>query len=66
MNVGEYIETPRFSRVKITEYFETESEAHKAGYTEPTHYRWQHQDGHDVLGKVIATNRMVFALVKLD
>ena len=66
MNVGEYIETPRFCRVKIKEYFETEGEAHEAGYTEPTHYRRKHQDGYDVLGKVIDTNRMVFAFVKLD
>jgi len=60
MDKGDYIITPRFCTVKINEVFETENEARKNGYTEPTYYRGDYK----VLGKVVETRKMLFAAAK--
>jgi hypothetical protein len=62
MKKGDYVKTPRFLTVKIAEIFNTEEEARKEGYREPTHY-----DGaeYEIVGKHIGTNRMTFAAIKL-
>ena len=60
MKVGDRIYTPRFCTVQIKEVFETEEEAIKNGYKEPTYYK----GNFDVLGKSIGIKRMVFAAVK--
>lgn len=59
MNIGDYIETPRFLTVKIEDVL-TSSEAQDAGYTEPTHYC---DVNYHILGKSIGENRMIFAAV---
>lgn len=65
MKIGDTVYTPRFCTVKIQEVFETEQDAKINGYTEPTHYKYQHSDGYDILGKHTGLNRMNFAAVKL-
>jgi hypothetical protein len=35
---GDYVNTPRFLRVKIQKTFKNEANARRQGYTEPTHY----------------------------
>lgn len=65
MKKGDYVRTPRFCTVQIEEVFNNEFEAYEAGYKEPTHYKWKSKDGYDVLGKMIGTNRMNFAAVKI-
>ena len=57
---GDYIYTPRFSRVRIAEVFENMEIAKANGYTEPTHYEGEY----DVLGKSTGIDRMVFCAVK--
>lgn len=60
MNQGDYIYTPRFCNVRISEVLSQEA-AQDAGFTEPTHY----EDGtYKILGKSIGYNRMIFAAVK--
>jgi|GEM_PF-1903351 len=61
MEIGSYVETPRFLKVRIDEVFESGEEARRNGYTEPTHYVDEH---YNILGKNIALNRMIFAGVK--
>lgn len=65
MNKGDYVRTPRFLTVKIEEVFASREEAAQAGYTEPTHYRHNHNDGYDVLGKSLDMYHMEFAAVKI-
>lgn len=65
MKKGDYVKTPRFLTVKIEDVFDNVFQAYEAGYTEPTHYTWKNKDGYDVLGKMIGTNRMNFAAVKI-
>lgn len=59
MKTGEYIDTPRFCRVKLTAVFESTIDAENSGYKEPTHYR--DSLGRSVLGKHLGTNHMSFA-----
>jgi hypothetical protein len=61
MKTGDWVETPRFLKVKIEEVL-TRAEAANKGYTEPTHY----DDDPDfmILGKVTSLNHMKFAAVK--
>ena len=61
-NVGDYVETPRFLRCRISEVFDTHDEAFAAGFNEPTHYRGAFQ----VRGKFIGMNRMIFAAFPWD
>jgi len=59
MKIGDYVETPRFLKVRISEVFDDLSEAHKQGFTEPTHF----EGDHHILGRIIGDNRMTFAAV---
>ena len=61
MNKGDWINTPRFLKVKIAEVL-TRAEAYDAGYTEPTHYR--DDPDYDIYGKNSGEYRMVFAAVR--
>ena len=61
MKIGDKVKTPRFLTVHIAEVFEDTKEAYRQGFREPTYYD---NDGYDVLGKVIDTNRMHFAAVR--
>jgi hypothetical protein len=61
MKKGEYVETPRFLKVKIEKVFRSNERALKEGYTEPTHY--MNSEFH-IRGKHIGENRMVFAVIK--
>ena len=60
MNIGSYVQTPRFCTVRIDAVFSEEQEARSCGYTEPTHYR-----GADyiILGKSLDMYHMIFAAV---
>jgi hypothetical protein len=60
MKKGDFINTPRFLKVEISEVL-TREEAAEQKYTEPTHY-----DNPDymVYGKMIGQNRMKFAAIK--
>jgi len=59
LQVGDYVNTPRFLKVKIRAIYTNKKEAHKEGYCEPTHY----QGDFEVLGKHTGTNRMQFAAI---
>jgi hypothetical protein len=61
---GEYIDTPRFCKVKIEEIFtyEERESAHTQGYTEPTHYN--KDERYQILGKSLGDNRMQFAAIE--
>jgi len=61
MQTGEWVNTPRFLKVKIQEVFENINELYKAGYTEPTHYDGEYR----IQGKSTGINTMVFAAAKL-
>jgi hypothetical protein len=63
MKKGEWIETPRFCKVKIKKVFRSNERANKEGYTEPTHYR---NNEYYIRGKSIGNNRMIFAAIKRD
>ena len=39
MEVGKWVQTPRFCGVRISEVFSSEADARAAGYTEPTYYQ---------------------------
>lgn len=60
INVGDYVNTPRFLRVKIEAIFETREAAREEGYTEPTHFI---DPDYEILGKSLGNNRMGFAAV---
>lgn len=62
MKKGDWVDTPRFCKVKIQKVFRTEQNAKKAGYYEPTHYE---KDNYKIYGKHTGTNTMVFAGVKI-
>jgi len=61
MKIGDWIDTPRFCKVKITEVFNTRSTAMEFGFDEPTHYK---SPEYEILGKHTGINRMIFAAVK--
>lgn len=61
MKIGDWIDTPRFCKVRIDEIFESISEARESGYKEPTHYRGEYK----ILGKSIDGYHMVFAAAKI-
>ena len=59
MKKGDWVNTPRFLKVKIEDVL-TPEQAREQGYTEPTHY----QGEYDIRGKHIGTNRMQFAAIE--
>lgn len=61
MKKGDWVETPRFLKVKIEKVFRSNERACKEGYTEPTHYR---DNDYYIRGKHIGPNRMIFAAIK--
>ena len=61
MKKGDYIETPRFLKVKIQKVFRSNQRALDEGYVEPTHYR---DSDYHIRGKHIGTNMMQFAAIK--
>ncbi len=61
MNKGDWVNTPRFLKVKI-EAVLTPEQAREQGYTEPTHYVGEY----NILGRHIGPNCMVFAAVRKD
>lgn len=64
MKVGDWIQTPRFCRVRIKEVFNSEAEAMEAGYEEPTYY--DKGEGWTIFGKSLDEYHMVFAAVRSD
>ena len=61
MKKGDFINTPRFLKVKISDIL-TPKEAREQGFIEPTHY--SNDPEYNIFGKHIGTNRMIFAAVK--
>ena len=61
MKIGDWIDTPRFCKVKIREIFDTETTAKEFGFYEPTHYK---NPEFDILGKHTGTNTMIFAAIR--
>jgi hypothetical protein len=61
MKIGDWIEPPRFLKVKIEEVL-TREESTRQGYTESTHYK--KDPDFEIFGKLIGENRMKFAAVK--
>jgi len=61
VEIGSYINTPRFLKVRIAAIFDSQEEARKEGYYEPTHYD---NPEYDILGKHTGVNTMIFAGVK--
>jgi len=62
IKIGDYIETPRFLKVRITAVFEYVDVARECGFYEPTHYS---SDEWVILGKPIVENHMWFAAAKI-
>jgi hypothetical protein len=58
---GDFINTPRFLKVKIEDIL-TADEAQNQGFTEPTHYI--NDPEFYIFGKSIGINRMIFAAVR--
>lgn len=61
MKIGDYVETPRFLMVKISEVYESPLAAWEDGYRESAHYN---EGLYGVFGKSVGENKMVFAAVK--
>lgn len=61
MKIGDYVYTPRFCTVRIFKIFESEEEAIKAGFTEPTYYK---NSEFGIRGKSQNINCMLFAAYK--
>ena len=59
MNVGDSVYTPRFCTVQIAAIFESEAEARKSGYCEPTYYK----GAYTILGKPLDMYHMEFAAI---
>lgn len=59
MKIGDSVYTPRFCTVRISAVFATETEAHAAGFHEPTYY----EDDHIILGKSLDVYHMEFAAI---
>lgn len=58
MNVGQWVQTPRFCGVRISEVFSSEADARAAGFVEPTHYQGTEWG---VMGKSLDMYHMEFA-----
>ena len=63
IKAGDYIQTPRFLRVKIENVYESVTHMNKDGYNEPTHYQ---NDEYEICGKHIGLNRMTFAAARKE
>lgn len=61
INVGDYIETPRFCKVKISEVYTDNNKAWAEGYTVSTDYR---NEEYHIRGKITGKNTMIFAGIK--
>lgn len=61
MEVGKWVQTPRFCGVQISEVFSSGASAKEAGYIEPTYYR---DAKYGVLGKSLDVYHMTFAAYK--
>lgn len=59
--VGDYVETPRFCKVRIAAVYTDNNEALENGYTEPTDYR---NEEYHIRGKHTGINTMIFAAIK--
>lgn len=61
MKKGDWVNTPRFCKVKIENIYKNKQTAYANGFTEPTYY-----DGvdHDVFGKSLDMYHMIFAAVE--
>lgn len=62
IKVGDWIETPRFSGVRIEAVFDSKEEAYAKRFTEPTHYK--DSEGYEILGKALDVYHMEFAAVR--
>lgn len=62
MKKGDFIDTPRFLKVRLEKVFNNSQNAVKAGYIEPTDYK--DSLGYRIYGKHTGPNRMIFAAVK--
>ncbi|MCD8090181.1 MAG: hypothetical protein LUD81_06085 [Clostridiales bacterium] len=62
MKKGDWVDTPRFCKVKIEKVFRNKENALKAGYTEPTHYKGLE---YGILGKSLDMYHMKFAGYKI-
>ena len=60
MKKGDYVDVPRFCKVKIEKVFRSRPNAAKQKFHEPTHYN---NPEYEILGKHIGPNRMEFAAV---
>ena len=58
---GDYVETPRFLKVRIAKVFRKLERARAEGFIEPTHYR---DSDYYIRGKHTGPNRMIFAAIK--
>ena len=61
IKTGDYIETPRFLKVRIAEVYTDNDKALNDGYVEPTHYR---DEEYVIRGKHTGKNMMIFAAIK--
>lgn len=61
MKIGEWIDTPRFCKVKIDAIYENREQAYNDGFNEPTHYN---SSWYDIYGKNTSINHMIFAAIK--
>jgi len=61
MKKGDWIDTPRFCKVKIEKVFSSEATARKQGFVEPTYYKGCECG---ILGKSTGLNTMAFAAYK--
>ena len=62
MKKGDYVNIPRFLRVRLEAVYGCPEELYAEGYKEPTHYK---SDAYTVLGKSIGDNRMLFAAARI-
>ena len=62
MKIGDSVSTPRFCTVRIDATFAATTEAHAAGFSEPTYYEGECT----ILGKVLDMYHMEFAAVPKD
>lgn len=58
MKVNDYVMTPRFCTVRISEIFENKRDAVEAGFEEPTYYT---DSEFGILGKSLDMYHMIFA-----
>ena len=59
MKIGDFVYTPRFCTVQIAAIFESEAEARRSGYCEPTYYKGEYI----ILGKSLDMYHMEFAAI---